>query len=422
MLKRESMNYVISIVQQLKEKILQKLVEEDYETFFFTDIGSGQIKDIRALLKGKKIFIFDHHKIEEDDKNIVHVNPELFNLSGSTEISGAGVSYLFYKALTAKKNMAHIAVVGAIGDVQENNGFLKLNNEILEDAKKNKLLEVKKGLRIFGLNTKPLYKALQFSTWPVIPGVTGSESGSIQFLQELGINPKYRNKWRMFSQLTEREIKKLTSGIIVRRFEKDRPEDVFGPIYILINEQEGPTKEAREYATLLNACGRLDKASFGLGACLGDEQSKLKAITVLKNYKKELVNALNWFERNRGTTNIIESEGVVIINAKSAIRDTLIGTIASILSKSNRYREGTCILSMARNPEDDTTKLSLRIVGNENDIDLKQVLKLMVLSVKGDYGGHKRAAGGRIPQDMEEEFIKNAIDVLGKVAIEEKIG
>jgi len=80
------------------------------------------------------------------------------------------------------------------------------------------------------------------------------------------------------------------------------------------------------------------------------------------------------------------------------------------------------ILSMARNPEDDTTKLSLRIVGNENDIDLKQVLKLMVLSVKGDYGGHKRAAGGRIPQDMEEEFIKNAIDVLGKVAIEEKIG
>ena len=54
------------------------------------------------------------------------MNPHLFDIDGSTEISGAGVVYLFCKALDGKnKDMAHIAIVGAIGDIQEDKGFKK---------------------------------------------------------------------------------------------------------------------------------------------------------------------------------------------------------------------------------------------------------------------------------------------------------
>jgi RecJ-like exonuclease len=421
-LRHENILYSVTIVKQLTKGVLYDLSHENYDAFFFADIGSGQLKDLKNVLGAKKVFIFDHHKIESDDPDIIHVNPELFGISGSTEISGSGVVYFFYKALTGKKNMAHIAVIGAIGDVQEDYGFSKLNTEIVEDAKASNSIEIKKGLRIFGLNTKPLYKALQFSTWPMIPGVSGSESSAVQFLQELGINPKQRNKWRMFSQLTEKEVQKLAAGIVMKRANKENPEDVFGPIYNIVNEpDDSPTKDAREYATLLNACGRLDKASFALGTCLGDEKSKMRAISVLKTYKRELVNALNWFEKNKKTERIIENDGIVIINAKADIRDTLIGTLASIISKSHRYRSNTFVLAMARNTEDDTTKISLRIAGGAHDIDLRQILKLMVLSVDGSCGGHKRAAGGRIAQEKEQEFIKNAKQVLEKAAIEEKI-
>jgi single-stranded-DNA-specific exonuclease len=422
-LKNANLAYSVTTVKQLTKGVLYDLSHDNYETFFFTDLGSGQLNDIVTLLKGKKVFILDHHRFDNDSPEIVHVNPEMFGISGSTELSGAGVAYFFYKAVTGKTAVAHIAVVGAIGDMQEDNGFTGLNKEILDDAVNTKQIEIKTGLRIFGLNSKPLYKALQYSTWPAIPGISGSESGAIQFLQELGINPKYRDSWRMFSQLTDAEVKKLSSGIIIKRFGKDKPEDIFGPIYTVIGEEDGPTKDAREYATLLNSCGRLDKASVGLGTCLGDKNSKLKALAAMKDYKRELVNALTWFEKNKSARNgkVIEKDNVVILNAGSEIRDTVIGTLASIISKSNWYKDGTCILSMARNLEDETTKLSLRMAGPETDADLKQLMKLAVLSVNGDCGGHKKAAGGRISQDKEEEFIKNAVEVFSKVSVEEKI-
>ena len=63
----------------------------------------------------------------------------------------------------------------------------------------------------------------------------------------------------------EEEIKKLVSGIILRRLSEDSPEDVLGDVYILNEEEkESPFRDAKEFSTLLNACGRLEKASLGM--------------------------------------------------------------------------------------------------------------------------------------------------------------
>ena len=293
-LNNDNRKYSISIVQQIKKDILESLAREPYKYFIFTDIGSGAITDIENLFKEKTVFIIDHHEPEKTEiksKNIFFVNPHKFGIDGGKEVSGAGVVYLFTSCLDKKmEEFAHIAIIGAMGDMQENNGFERINNEILKTAIEKGKIKVIRGLRLFGAQTKPLHKVLEYCTDPYIPDVTGSESGAIQFLHQIGINPKHGKEWKKVTHLSKEEMKNLVTGVILKRLDEKNPEDVLGNVYILREEkEESPTKDAKEFATLLNACGRLDKASLGIGACLGDETIKKKAIYLMGTYKKEII-------------------------------------------------------------------------------------------------------------------------------------
>ncbi|MBW2970523.1 DHH family phosphoesterase, partial [Candidatus Woesearchaeota archaeon] len=237
----ENRKYSVSIVQQLDESVLRELAGEQYKYIFFTDIGSGQLKLIEKHLGDRIIFVLDHHEPElVDSENIVHINPHLFGIGGSKQISGAGVVFLFSSALTKKlEDFAHIAVIGAIGDIQDEGGFSELNNYIIEIAEKKGKLKVIKGLRMFGAQTRPLHKLLEYCTDIYIPGVSGSESGAIQLLKQLGIEPKNNKKWRRLVDLSDEEIKRLVEGIIVRRLDEQNPEEIVGPVYILKEEDKG---------------------------------------------------------------------------------------------------------------------------------------------------------------------------------------
>ena len=421
-LNNDNRKYSISIIQQIKRDVLESLAREPYNCFIFTDLGSGVLTDIESLFKGKKVFILDHHEPEKLDvkSNIVFVNPHKFGIEGGKEVSGAGVVYLFASCLDKKiEEFAHIAIIGAIGDMQEHNGFEKINNKILQTAIDKGKIKVIRGLRLFGAQTKPLHKVLEYCTDPVIPGVTGSESGAIQFLQQIGINPKNGNGWKKVVHLTEEEMKNLVTGVILARLKEKNPEDVLGNVYILKEEDhESPTKDAKEFATLLNACGRLDKASLGIGACLDDKKIKKRAISLMTDYKKEIINSLKWYDKNKTSGLVTKGNGYVIINAQDQIRSTLIGTLASILSKSNSTQE-KFIMSMAQ-IADGTTKVSLRMCGNNNGEDLKQIIVEIIKDIPNcEAGGHANAAGALIPTEKEEDLINNAKVVLEKKAMEE---
>jgi RecJ-like exonuclease len=422
-LSEENRKYSISIVQQLDNTKLLELSKEPYSYFIFADLGSGQLKTINELFSKKQVIILDHHepeKIENLNSNIIHINPHLFEIDGSNEISGAGVVYLFAENLNKKyEDLAHIAIIGAIGDVQENNGFLNLNNKILETAVKKGKIKVKKGLRMFGMQTKPLHKILEYSTDPYIPGVSGSESGAIQFLHQIGIDPKNGNGWKKLIHLNDEEMKKLTAGIIMKRSNETIPEDVLGQIYILPHEEEeSPTRDLKEFATLLNACGRMEKASFGIGTCLGIKKDKQQAFQTLLEYKKEIVNALNWFNENKNSSLVTKEKRFIIINAQDNINPNIIGTLASIVSKSNDLKEKTYILSLAQT-KNKTTKVSLRISGiDKADIDLREILKKIIAKTGGEAGGHMSAAGALIQTEKESEFIETAKDILTQKSME----
>src|SRR3989344_508850 len=121
-LNTDNRKYSISIVQQLTCDVINELSKEPYNVFVFTDLGSGQLKKIKEKLIGKQIFILDHHQPEnvKAGSDVVHVNPHLFGIDGSKEVSGAGVVYYFVRSLNKKmEESAHIAIIGAVGDVQE---------------------------------------------------------------------------------------------------------------------------------------------------------------------------------------------------------------------------------------------------------------------------------------------------------------
>lgn len=414
----EDRPFNLSIIRSLTDNFLREIASESYKTVIFSDLGSGSLQSINEILEDKEVFILDHHLFNEVKikDNIHFLNPVFYGV-GEDDISGAGICYLFSKHLNEiNKESAHIALIGAIGDIQGDYGFKGLNVGILEDAR-NKI-EVKRGLRMFGLQTRPIHKVLQYSTDPFIPGVTGDEGAAIGFLRELGISLRGSNGMRKLIHLSTEEIRKLTTAIILRRLgtEKEPEKEVIGDIYLLKGEEdESPTKELREFSTLLNACGRLGKPSLGIGVCLGCKRSKQKALELLKDYKQEIIKSLNWFYSNRGSDFVYEGDGYVIINSEENVRDTLIGTISSIISRSNFYKDGTILVSMA-NCLDDTFKVSIRISGYKNDVDLRHILEKITKGMTKEVGGHAFAAGAIVPQIELAKFIESAKKVLERVS------
>lgn len=408
----ENRKFSISIVPQLTFETIDELSNENLNIYFFTDIGSGSIDLIAEKLNGKKIFVLDHHITHNSDysaNGVMHLNPSLFGIDGGKEISGAGVTYLFASALNKKcEELAHLAIIGAVGDVQEQDGFRGLNREIAQTAVEKGLIEIGKGLRFFGIYTKPLHKLLKHSDI----GFRGEED-IMDFLETLKINYKNGNSIKKFHELNQNDQKTLTSGIILKKV-NENPEKIISSHYLLKKEKDGPFKDAREFATVLNSCGRLKKAAIGISACLGDENAKKKAIAVLAEYKTQLSNAISWYRMNKWTENVITEKNYVIINAKENIMATIAGTLCSILSKSGEFNPGIFIMGLAR--EKDFTKVSLRISG-DIDVDLRELMMEIIKKTGeagGEYGGHKSAAGAIIRKENENIFLDAAKEVLSR--------
>ncbi|MBT4577047.1 DHH family phosphoesterase [Candidatus Woesearchaeota archaeon] len=418
-LSRRDIRYVVSVVKQVNSELLDALKREEYDVIVFADLATAYLETLSKEFD-KDIFVLDHHYPEIEEKiigKVRQINPHLFNVDGTKEISAAGISYFFAKSIDeCNKDMAHLALVGAIGDMQEDCGFVGMNQVILDDALEGDSVEIKDTLRLFGVQTKPLHKVLEYSTNPFIPGVTGSERGAIKFVEEAGIElyDKARNVRRLVN-LSKQELAKLVTAIEIKKASGSMAESTVGPVFLLKDEDDDSLKkDLREFSTLLNSCGRMGWPSLGIGVCMGDSSTSDKANDLLREYRKEMIDALNWYYDNKGTPKVIEKKGYVIILAGSNIRDTIIGTLASLLAKSKVYPDGTIIMSTAYTL-DGHIKVSLRITdGFSQGTDLRIIIKDLVDCGGGYGGGHKLAAGASVPQEKEDLMIREAISSLGK--------
>jgi RecJ-like exonuclease len=379
-------NFSVKIIKQLEKKIIENLPKNDL--LMFLDLASGNLKEINKL--ENQIYILDHHELNKDFKlkdHIKIINPHLFN---EELLSGSCLTYLFVKEIDKEnKSLANLAIMGMVGDLLEKN-IGKIGNNIINDSE----MVIKKGLLLYPA-TRPLNKTLEFNSSMLIPGVTGSPSGAINLLREIGIEKK-DGKFKNLIELSEDEMSKLITAILLRRNEKEI-DDFIGNIYLI--KFFNQLADARELSAMINACSRLDHSNIALAFCMGNKRARKKAERIYAKYKQHLIAGLNFVSNNKK----IEGDDYVIINAQSNIKDTIIGTIASILSMSSIYRQGTAIVTMAHN--EDKIKISARIAGR-NGRNIKQVLDAVIEEIGGESGGHALAAGCLIAKEKEKEFIE----------------
>lgn len=409
-LMREGANFEMRVLKQLTDKEIERIDVSENDLMIFLDLGSGQVENMRHILETTQVLILDHHDpIRKEHMNLMHINPLLF---GEDEISGSMVVYLFVKALNRKNtDLIDLAVVGAIGDVMDNNWKLEgLGRKILEEAETLGKVSITNGLRLYGRNSRPIHKSLEYSSETVVPGVTGSESSAVQFLSDLGIPLKYEDEWRKLSDLTKDEQKKLAGAIIVERLKNglSGAEDVFGEIYS-INGRPKEIADAREFATLLNACGRRGEFEIAVRLCLGDLTAIKDSWDVMQEYRRSIGKGLSWM----GNGNIDEREKVVVIDGRSTIDDAIIGTLVSIALNSGRV-DGTKPVVGFADAEDEKVKISARI-SRDLSFNLRDIIVESVAHVGGEAGGHPYAAGGLIDSSKKGEFIKALEDKLSKL-------
>lgn len=398
---RSEKNVHLSIVEQIRPELIEKLKKEAPDNIIFTDLGSGHLSLINEL-SPENMIILDHHNIEGELENGCQVNPHLAGFEEGS-ISGAGVSYLFSKELSEKnKDLAPLAVVGAIGDIQEENWKMKsFNADILQEAEDGGLLERREGLRLFGRLSRPIHKTLQYTTRPWIPGVSENESGTIQFLSEIDIDPKDDNDdWKKLDDLTKDEKKELASAVIKARINEgiEEPQEVFGNVYTLKNFK-GRFKDARELSTALNACGRMSQPHVGILACLGDSSAKEELKDVVKGYKRIIGKLLR---KSRKGDLVNKKEDMTILEGIGKIPENFVGTICSILQPS--VSADKIMMGFAES-SDDELKISVR-VPEELDKDVGEIIGKIAEKMGGEGGGHEKAGGAYIKEDKKEEFVK----------------
>jgi len=381
--------------KQFSTKILKQLDDKEIlsfpnnKTIILLDLGSASFDSLSKIKN--KIFIIDHHETNQSpNKNITILNPHL--IENSEDLCSAELTYLVSKQISEEnKDLAYLPILGMVGDTLEKN-IHKIRNQIIQEAD----IKIKKGLLIYP-STRPLDKALEYSSRPFIPTVTGNREGTIEVLKEAGIE-KIGKTYKALIDLSDQEMKNLATAIMLRLSSKEYSKYI-GNLFLIkfFNKIE----DAREISAIINACSRMDKPEISLLLCLGNNSARKKAERIYVKYRQNIISGLKHINQNSH----ILGDKYVIINAKDNIKDTIIGTLASILSFSQIYKEGTVIVAMAYN--EDKIKVSTRMVGRKtrSTRNLKELIDSIACSLGGESGGHKHAAGCTIKIKDEERFI-----------------
>ncbi len=383
-LKRLDKRFSVKILKTLDEEFIEKMPKD--KVIIFLDLGSGNLEKI-AEQKFENVFIIDHHEIDSvvpDSINII--NPQL---GDKEKISGSGLTYLFCKEIDKEnKESAKLAVLGMIGDCMEKD-IDKLNDGILSDSE----IQKKRGLMIYP-STKPLNRVLEFCSNPYIPEVTGNTKGVLELLREIGMTPK-NGKYKSLIELNNEEMEKLTTAIFLRNPQAKNTE-ILGDIFLLklFNKLE----DGREMSAMINACSRLGRTDIAMRFCMEIPKAKREAEAIYAKYKQAIVSGIKTIKESEK----IQGKKFVIINAQNKIKDTMIGTFASILSYSAMYEEGTIIITMAQ--YENKVKVSARNSGNCGR-NAREILAKVVNIVGGEVGGHEHAAGCTILQEKENDFV-----------------
>jgi len=425
-LERAGISFETVFSKQLDEAELESIAATDHETVLFTDFGSGQLDLIAAHETAGDFIpvIADHHQ-PADATTEFHLNPLLVDINGASELSGAGASYVLARALEAtdsddavdNRDLAALAVVGAVGDMQAGvDGLRGANTDIVKEGIEAGVIEEMTDLTLYGKQTRPLPKLLEYASDARIPGISNDASGAIEFLSELDLDLKVDDEWRCWVDLSDDERQTVASALVRRAVSSGVPSgrinDLIGTSYQLSREEPGTElRDVSEFSTLLNATARYERADVGLAVCLGDRDEALdRARHLLRNHRRNLSEGLEWVK----TEGISAEDHLQWFDAGDEIRETIVGIVAGMAVGAPGVRRDLPIIAFA---EKSDTEIKVSSRGSHqlirNGLDLLEVMREASRAVGGDGGGHDVAAGATIPTGTQVEFIDHANELVG---------
>ncbi len=408
---RAGVKCTVRTSNEFNQNLIENMKNDSRDFHIITDLGGGFANDIDDKL-GEEWFVLDHHQIpQEEFDNPRVINAWKYDIDGGTEISAGGMSYLAAKTLDQKNmDLAPIAVVSALGDRQdqgEKKSFAGKNLEIANDAKKSGQLNMDLDLLLVGRETRPLPDALAFTSNPFIEGLTWNRDVCLSLLNSAKIKLKDGNRWRVTSELTEEEKRSVLEAITKYTTSKNATEimdELIGYTYTFPREDKRSfLRDGREFSTMLNSCGRIQKAGVGIAVCMGDRNKMLQeAEKILLEYRKMIRDYMNILSNERWR--ISDSEKCVMVNGEGVIPETMTGTISSIIAGSPKNAGKIVILRT--NGQEGTIKFSSRkSIGCKIDVNLSNLMRVGAKKFDGVGGGHDAAAGARITKDKLDEFL-----------------
>ena len=437
---------------------------------WMVDLGSGSF----SKLDPSKVVVSDHHRTDAVPERgqmdlfsfgAQHVNPHLFGMDGSVEISGAGATYAVAKAMGPdNRDLAALAVVGAVGDIQDNAAcrLVGYNRNILQDAMDAGRVRRLIDLRSFGRETRPLHAFIMYSTDPaLLPSLRSAHQASFRradeiddgdidlvrsFLSELGIELKHGGHWRSWASLGHDERNRAASELCACLLDDGRGmasvRRLIGEVYALdprlVDAPDGWLDEylpisddgngawrpnaralldAKELATLLNACGRHGRPEVGMAICLGDRGDGLaEALRLQVDHRAALRDAISQVQSG-GDLGVIERDELRCLrffHGGDRIEDTIVGIVAGMLLGDAVPSDRPLFGFASAADGTATVKVSARGTRAlvERGLDLSMVMRHAAEAVGGSGGGHNVAAGASIPEGTEERFLVHADEIL----------
>ncbi|MDY6780084.1 MAG: DHH family phosphoesterase, partial [Halobacteria archaeon] len=373
-LDRAGIEHETRFSKQLDDDDLDEIESDGYDTVLFTDFGSGLLDDIGE--RDITPVVADHHQPEGDCE--YHLNPLLFDIDGSSEISGAGTAYVLARALAevsedhrasadggvidapsevaeTNTDLAALAVVGAVGDMQNarEGRLVGANREIIDEGVEAGVLEAERDLLLFGRQTRPLPKLFEYSTDVFVPGISNNKKGATEFLKDAGVELKSDGDWRRWVDLSDDEKQVVMNSFFKKCMERGvSSEDIdslVGETYTLKHEDVGTElRDASEFSTLLNSTARYRRADVGFAVCKGERGEAFdEARKLLRNHRRNLRNGIDFVGEN-GVTKL---DNLQYFDAGDEIQDTIVGIIAGMSYSLDSVDRSVPIVAFAESEE-----------------------------------------------------------------------
>ena len=171
-------------------------------------------------------------------------------------------------------------------------------------------------------------------------------------------------------------------------------------------------RSAKEFSTLLNACGRNKRPEIGVKICLGDPEAITQGNYLLQEHRKNLATALRRLENDGYKT----MPGFYLVDDPET-PDTIIGIVIGMAQGSRIIPIDKPIIGISTNTSSDSPLVKLSGRAHKRLVKRGVSLKETFVEVAGllnekygtliaEGGGHPMAAGAFIQKDYVQEFLK----------------